>query len=288
MKIPTVATHHGSFHADDVFAVAMLWILHKGNIEVIRTRDKSTIDTADYAVDVGLGYSPLHGRFDHHQPGGAGSRPNGVPYASAGLVWKQFGAEICNSQSVADQIDLFIIQKVDAADCAYSGPNLDRSISAIISDFNPRWNDENTPESIHERFMQAADFAKTILIQSIIHQSGKESDKQIVLQMPVEDNGILFIEQYVPWKEAVVDMPQVKLVVFPDITSSWRVQVVQNSSSKNDHRVSLPRSWGGLNGKDLDDETGIDGCIFCHSNLFIAGHQNQDGILAMARKALSV
>ena len=41
MKKIIIATHSGSFHADDLFAVATLsLLLGKENIEVIRTRDE--------------------------------------------------------------------------------------------------------------------------------------------------------------------------------------------------------------------------------------------------------
>jgi uncharacterized UPF0160 family protein len=47
-----LATHNGTFHADDVFGVAVLQLLHPG-AELVRTRDPETIAKADFAVDVG-------------------------------------------------------------------------------------------------------------------------------------------------------------------------------------------------------------------------------------------
>src|SRR5690606_7569866 len=95
----TIVTHNGSFHADDIFACATL-TLHleqqgKG-YKIIRTRDESRIDSADFVVDVGGIYDEKTNRFDHHQPGGAGSRDNGVPYAAFGLVWKHYGHLVCS------------------------------------------------------------------------------------------------------------------------------------------------------------------------------------------------
>ena len=34
------------------------------------------------------------GKYDHHQRGGNGARENGVPYASCGLIWREFGKEL--------------------------------------------------------------------------------------------------------------------------------------------------------------------------------------------------
>ncbi|MBJ7331701.1 MAG: MYG1 family protein, partial [Solirubrobacteraceae bacterium] len=73
-----VATHDGSFHADDVFAIAALRLRHP-DLEVVRTRDSDAHAAADLRVDVGMRFDPEAGDFDHHQKGGAGTRENGVP-----------------------------------------------------------------------------------------------------------------------------------------------------------------------------------------------------------------
>ena len=79
------ATHDGIFHADDVFAAAILrWEFPQ--VQIVRTRDQRRLAAADLRFDVG-GRSDGVTDFDHHQREGAGVRPNGVPYAAAGLVW---------------------------------------------------------------------------------------------------------------------------------------------------------------------------------------------------------
>ena len=88
-----IATHNGTFHADDVFGVAVLMLLHP-HAELVRTRDARRIAEADFAVDVGGEWDVARGRFDHHQRGFSGARPNGVVYASAGLVWAAFGVTL--------------------------------------------------------------------------------------------------------------------------------------------------------------------------------------------------
>ena len=86
-----IATHSGKFHADDVWAVAVLDIMFP-DCELVRTRDPQRIEAADFAVDVGGIWDPLSGRFDHHQKDFSGARQSGVVYASAGLVWKTYGS----------------------------------------------------------------------------------------------------------------------------------------------------------------------------------------------------
>ena len=77
MKIPAKGfTHGGKFHADDVFATALLMIV-RPDIKV--TRGFVVPDGFDGIVyDVGCGM------FDHHQEPRE-SRPNGVPYAAFGV-----------------------------------------------------------------------------------------------------------------------------------------------------------------------------------------------------------
>ena len=83
-----IGTHDGIFHADEVVACAILTLFHSSEvIEIVRSKEISYLveKGVDIFVDVG------GGDFDHHQPGGNGKRKNEVSYASAGLVWREFG-----------------------------------------------------------------------------------------------------------------------------------------------------------------------------------------------------
>ena len=89
-----IATHDGSFHADEVFAIAALGLLGEP-VEVVRTRDRVALAQADLRVDVGFRDDASAGDFDHHQRDFDAARDNGVRYASFGLVWREFGAQVC-------------------------------------------------------------------------------------------------------------------------------------------------------------------------------------------------
>jgi uncharacterized UPF0160 family protein len=47
-------------------------------------------------------------------------------------------------------------------------------------------------------------------------------------------------------------------------------------------------SWAGLTGQDLSEVAGIEGAVFCHRGLFIAGNTSKEGAVKMAQKALEV
>ena len=125
-----IVTHSGKFHADDAWAVAVLNVLYP-DAAIVRTRDQAIIDTADFAVDVGGVYDPAAGRFDHHQKGFEVARQTGVPYASAGLVWREYGARCVSAlalshtgqvlaedkaREIAYGIDADVVQYLDLSD----------------------------------------------------------------------------------------------------------------------------------------------------------------------------
>ena len=82
LSTPTIATHSGTFHADDVFGVGVLMGVFPSHT-LLRTRDKALIATADFVVDVGGTWDAATGRFDHHQRGFEGARPARLAGANA-------------------------------------------------------------------------------------------------------------------------------------------------------------------------------------------------------------
>ena len=99
-----------------------------------------------------------------------------------------------------------------------------------------------------------------------------------------------------PWKEHMFTLEnemniiggaeQILYVIFPDEKGSWRVQGVPLASHSFDLRRALPEPWRGFRNAELDHISGVEGCVFVHASGFIGGHQNRDGALALARKAL--
>src|SRR5690349_14962788 len=132
-----IVTHGGKFHADDAWAVAVIKVLHP-EAELVRTRDQAIIDRGDVVIDVGGIWDPATGRFDHHQKGFSGARQSGVPYASAGLVWREDTA-----QQIAYAIDADIVQYLDLSDvgAAKNAPG-GYGMSAVVSGYNLNWMDE--------------------------------------------------------------------------------------------------------------------------------------------------
>ncbi len=184
-----VATHSGSFHADDVFALAALSLLvaaepARGPLELVRTRDPEQLAAADLRVDVGQRDDPATGDFDHHQRGGAGERPNGIRYASFGLVWREFGARIAGGgaagELVARRLDEVLVQGVDANDTgqtissALIADVAPLTVSHAIAAFNPNWDEDGSAAAKRAAFDQALAFARGILERELASAQAQE------------------------------------------------------------------------------------------------------------------
>jgi len=287
MNDKTVVTHDGNFHADDVFSVAALKCIFS-TFNLIRTRDVAIIKNADIVLDVGGEYDPQQGRFDHHQRGGAGEREDGTPYSSFGLIWKKYGVEICQgNEELANSVDSGLVSVIDAIDCGHvQGVSNGISLSHTISMFNPTWQEEGDFDAC---FNEAVTFASRVLARFIASANGGISARDIVAKAieNAHDPRVIVLEKYTPWKRTVHALSTEALyVVYPSQTGQWRIQTVPAELGSFEDRKSLPKTWSGLNGKALQDETGIKDAMFCHNGLFIAGAESFASTMKMAELAL--
>lgn len=284
----TVVTHNGNFHADDVFSIAVLKHVYP-SFNLVRTRDKALMDSADIVIDVGGQYDPDAGRFDHHQRGGAGERENGIPYSSFGLVWQKYGLALCdNNQAVADRVDAGLVSTIDAIDCGHvEGVQQGISLSQTISMYNPTW--EESPE-FDKCFDEAVEFASRMLTRFIASASGSVNAKAIVAKAieSAEDPRVIVLEKYTPWKKTVHILSSEALyMVYPSHSGQWILQTVPVEPGSFEDRKSLPKAWAGLSDEDFQGKTGLDDAVFCHNGLFIAGTKSFESTMKLAEVALA-
>lgn len=307
-----IATHSGKFHADDVWAVTVLDMIFPG-CELIRTRDPEKILQADFAVDVGGVWDPQAGRFDHHQKGFAGARQSGVVYASAGLVWKEYGARCVaqiseahagyaisaeSAQQIAYAIDADLVQYLDMADtgAAKSAPG-SYGLSAVVSGFNPIWLDEQEAGSAAaaeelrlKQFRRAMEFMADILINSVKYRAGAMLAVNLVRNaQTLEEGRLLFLKNgALPWASVVRnEMPKVLFVVSYSIAEQrYMLHTVPATTDTFEARKDLPAAWAGLQAEELAAVTGVSDAMFCHNGRFIAAAGSFEGALQMARLAL--
>lgn len=307
-----IVTHSGKFHADDAWAVAVLNVLFPG-CEIVRTRDAATIDAADFAIDVGGIWDPAAGRFDHHQKGFSGARASGVPYASAGLVWRDYGPRCVSAlaaahtgQQLADSeareiaygIDADIVQYLDLSDvgAAKSAPG-GYGLSAVVSGFNPNWLDEQrlgygaAADAYRlEQFRRAMELLTDILVNSVKYRVAAMLAVAQVRQGEVlEDGKVLFLKNSaLPWTQVVrKEMPKVLFVISHSVAEQrYVLHTVPVSPESFKARADLPASWAGLRDAELAAVTGVPDAGFCHNGRFIAAVKSYEGARTMARLAL--
>src|SRR5690606_7687138 len=118
-------------------------LYYQGRIKVIRSRNAEIISQADIVLDTGGRYDFSQKVFDHHQHGGAGKRANEVPYAAAGLIWKNFGRKLVKSDEAHLLIDEELIPHVDAEDTGFSDLYSEKfqtstwTLDKLLKTFNP-------------------------------------------------------------------------------------------------------------------------------------------------------
>lgn len=247
-------THSGMFHADDVFATALLRIL---NPEIDVIRGNIVPDDFDGIVyDIGMG------EYDHHQIDKK-CRENDVPYAAFGLLWRQFGNLVLTEYEDVEAFDKSFVQPIDLSDNTgqYEG------ISLIISDFNMTW--ENNTGNNDENFWRAVDFAQIILQnrfrQIIANSNAKQKVRRLV---DTQEGCILEMPEFLPWKE-VVCPTGILYVIFPSARGGYMIQSVPKSTDDIILKKEFPESWRGKSHEQLRKITGIDSFNFCHMSGFI-------------------
>ena len=185
MKIPAKGfTHGGKFHADDVFSTALLQIL-RPDIQI--TRGFVVPDGFD-----GIVYDVGGGMFDHHSEPRE-CRPNGVPYAAFGLLWRVLGAQLVGEHQ-ARLLDENFIQPLDLND----NTGEQNSLADAIGSFNPLWESKDDPDAC---FWRAVPVAKQILENEIAAANAvNRADDTVRKAYANMRDGIVVLPAYMPWK----------------------------------------------------------------------------------------
>lgn len=289
-----VVTHNGRCHADDVFAAATLQLKFGEGLEITRTRDEAQIAEAGIVFDVGGVHSPADRRFDHHQPGGAGERANGVPYAAFGLVWKEFGEEVCGGDAaVAAEVDETLAQPVDANDNGFAffdrrdGMPVPFSFDAAFKSLSPTWLED---ESDHDAaFSEAVEMARRILGRIVAHAAAKVKGNRLAEAAygATGDSRLLVLDGPYPHDSTVKAHPDILFSVSPDVFANrWNLKTAQDKPSFTSRKL-LPVAWAGLRDAEFERATGVAGATFCHRGRWFCAAKTREAALALAALALA-
>uniref|UniRef100_A0A7S4QRM3 MYG1 protein n=1 Tax=Alexandrium monilatum TaxID=311494 RepID=A0A7S4QRM3_9DINO len=321
-----ICTHHGTFHADEAMACAMLKCLPEYvEMPILRTRNQAEIDKAAVVVDVGATYEPEKHRYDHHQRSFTATYSEkyaGIKLSSAGLVFRHFGAAVVRalcgpldakaSEAILAKTYDSLVRELDAQDNGVQVADEPRyrfctHLGARIGRLNPSWREPSSPDIENARFKLAMKLAAKEFCDVVCgYCNGWLPARTIVEEAlskrrEVHPSGeVMKLPRFCPWQEHLFDLeeeaqasgssegPLTKYVVFQDSRAGWRVQAVPKARGSFENRLSLPKAWCGVRDQQLSDLSGIQGCVFVHAAGFIGGNESEAGALEMASKALAI
>lgn len=288
-----LVTHAGVLHADEVLATVILEELFE-NVVVCRTLKAPKDLKSDVIVyDIG------GGRWDHHQKGGNGVRENGIPYASAGLIWNDFGMRLLkkkyiNSKSLWSAVEKMLIQGIDAVDngiVTIPRPEISvMNISQVISDFNPTWDED---ESFDKAFKEACEFAKKVFNNTLKKaMSSLKAKSYIEEAIEKSRNHIMILEKYVSWSRSLYFSRNPKaidiwFVIYPSLRGGYNWQVVTTDLKQHIPMKAVPDNWLGLKGKEYQEVTGVKTALFCHHGGFVGAAEKKEDAIRLAEIAIT-
>ena len=293
-------THSGAFHADDVFATALLKIQFDDFV-LTRSRDPEVIASADIVYDVGGICDPEKLRFDHHMADFP-KREDGRPYSSVGLIWDQFGVQILSKafpvqlpiselRILADDIDRDFMLPIDMIDNGVTPPGA-TDITVAVDLFNPTWTEDTTDAAIEAAFANAVDFARGILLRQFNDKYAEYRAEADIYQaaMAADDPRLIQLARSIPFRNAVhrLNLSELLYVVSPSGNKgNWGVTAVSVDPGSFVNRKDMPAAWAGLTDAELQSVSGVDDAIFAHRSRFFAVAKSKSGALALAEAALN-
>ena len=274
--IDNAITHAGKFHADDVFGAALLKIVFP-KIRIARTfRVPGNFD--GIVFDIGFG------EFDHHQAD-AKVRPNGVPYAAFGLLWKEYGQDALRKfgckesylEQEATHFDEKFIQPLDLDDNTGCG----NPLAGIINTFNPPWDSKADANTC---FFEAVMVAGTIMEKKLENMMSIQRARAMVEKALGEaENHIVILPKHAPWKPSLSGT-DAEFVVYPSQRGGFGAQSVQMTTAKV-LRYPFPAAWAGQEKHKLPKLSGIPTLNFCHNSRFLVTADTLEDAIAACRMA---
>lgn len=318
-----IATHDGSFHADETLACAILTYLYE-NSNIIRSRDPKILETADLIIDVSGKNDERH--YDHHSNDFTLKRENGIFYATAGIIWKKCGIEYLHKiydEFVKDhlpnldekifekaflRLDKEIMWMVDLNDNGQLNSFIDNSLWTLND------KEQQIVNNLNELYRLEPSIPYLVAMQNLPNVSGQEQNKNFfntvkILRSLMQncainalhteygidkvlkcyDGGpLLIMHERLPWTNAVLAnydlFKDCFLAIYPDRKRGWRIQSLPISAAQRfKNRCSAPSSWRGLDGLKLDKETMLTNTIFVHKAGFTGGAMDFETNLEMAK-----
>ena len=267
-----VVTHDGIFHADEVFAYALLCIAYgRDNVSIIRTRDAEVLDLATreedtWVIDVGNDFNPSMLNFDHHMrdfnvPNRHGNKLSSFGMVVEALLRRSFFSEV--RQQLLD-----FSNKVDLMDNGIKAAE-DLSFISVLNSYS-----DNEEFSFYAALQTAIAY-----LRSLINKWGEEVtiNERLEKAIQIRRNGIVASEEYIPVDERLNALEDVRLVVYKSKAGVFNIQSVNVGETKDfSVRCPTPEAWRGLRDNELIRASGGLPLTFCHVGGFLTVTSTDD------------
>lgn len=294
-------THNGVFHADEVFATALLSMI--AEVRLLRTRSVKAEDKREGVImyDVGGKYSVWDKVFDHHQKDFSLTHEDGTKLSSFGMLWYMYGRfTLCDVydcptryiEFAFNDINNRLVKWIDGRDNGQLPQSEGLTLSSVISNFNAQWNESQ--EDDNERFTIAVNTAYAILeglMKSVVAQY---EAVDIVEDKIAETEGkVLNLGSYIAhWQTVILKSKNPKASELLYCTYKGKDESVcitavpPSLEEMTKQRKPFPEEWAGLSGEKLEAAAGIKGLKFCHAGRFFMSVDNYEVAKEVLKKIL--
>lgn len=261
-----VVTHSGIFHADEVFACALLCIAYeRDNVGIIRTRDSKVLEVATnnkdtWVIDVGNSYDPSLLNFDHHMRDFNLTNSFGNKLSSFGMV-----VEALLSRDFFTEVKESLLKfsnKVDMLDNGVKKAE-DLIFLSVLNSYS-----DNEEFSFYAALQTAIAY-----LRSLINKWKEERIINLRLNDSLgnmTEDGIIYNTDYIPVDERANAIPEAKLVVYKNNAGTYNIQSVDVGETKGfSVRCPTPEGWRGLRDNELIRASGGLPLTFCHGGGFL-------------------
>lgn len=258
-NITAVVVHAGIFHADDAFAVALVWAAAGREIPVTRcfSVPEGLPETAIVA-DIGCG------KYDHHQED-ARRRPDGNKYAACGLLYEDLQESLFRTEEAREDFLRRYILPVEDADNGISN----NPLTSCIDDMNPDWDHEAESD---ERFLHAVRlFLNLIREAQRKEREAIRADQLLSGAIAKAEERVVLLERAVPWQRKVCRTDSLFVVYF-SMRKEWTLRCVPVEPDSFTVRYPLPA---------MEE---MEGCQFCHTGRFLATFDTKEHAISAAKK----
>ena len=294
-------THDGVFHADEVFATALLSMI--AEVRLIRTRSVKAEDKHEGVImyDMGGKYSVWDKVFDHHQKDFSLTHEDGTKLSSFGMLWYLYGRfALCDVYNCPtryielafNDINNRLVKWIDGRHNGQLPQSEELTLSSVISNFNAQWNESQ--EDDNERFMIAVNTAYAILeglIKSVVAQY--EAVDIVEDKIDEMEGKVMNLGSYIAhWQTTILKSknPKAKELLYCTYKGkegeTCIVAVPPSFEEMTKQRKPFPEEWAGLSGEKLEAAAGIKGLKFCHAGRFFMSVDSEEVAQEVLKKIL--